>query len=113
MDGRFALSRDYQCDLRARFAPYLPARFAPLTPETAAAAAWPATATSLGLGTSFIDVQRTSFEIRAIQGSDGPVGFLGLAHFHKREAAGAAGVTIRHQIDAINSSILFKHRTHR
>jgi hypothetical protein len=88
----------------------LPARFAPLTAETAAASA---TAAALGLGTSFIDVQRATFEIRAIQAGNRAVGFVGVAHFHKRKTAGAAGITIRYQIDTIHGSIPFKHGTDR
>jgi len=87
----------------------LPARFAPLATETAGVSA--TTAKSLVLGTSFIDVQRAAPEIGAVQAGDGPVGFLGIAHFDKRKAAGAAGKTIRHQIDTIYRSIPFKHRT--
>jgi hypothetical protein len=92
----------------------LPAWFAPLTRKTAAAAAVSAAAsatTALSLGTSFIDIQRAAFESHAIQASDGLVSFIGIAHFNKREAAGAASVTIGHQIDTINGSIPLEHRT--
>jgi hypothetical protein len=87
----------------------LPARFAPLPTETAGVSA---AATTLGLGASFIDVQRAAFEIGTVQTGDGPVCFLSVAHFDKRKAAGAASITIRHQIDAINCSIPLKHGTH-
>jgi len=88
---------------------FLPARLAPLTSETAAVSA----ATTLGLRTSLIDVQRAAFEIRTVQAGDGPVGFLCVAHFDKRKAAGAAGITIRNQIDTINCSIPLEHGTNR
>jgi hypothetical protein len=93
----------------AAFERFLPARFAPLTTETAAVSA---AATTLRLGTSFIDVQGAAFEIRTVQAGDGPVGFLGVAHFDKRKPAGAASITIRHQIDPINCSIPLKHGAH-
>ena len=88
----------------------LPARLAPLMSVTAAVSS---TAATLDLGTSFIDVQCAAFEIRSVQASDGPVGFLSFAHFDKRKAAGAAGITIRHQIDTINGSITLEHYTNR
>ena len=88
----------------------LPARFAPLAAETAAVATT-ATAATLGLGAGFIDVQCAAFEIRAVQAGDCPIGFLGIAHFDKRKAAGAAGITICNQIDTINSSIPLENGT--
>src|SRR5262249_20131730 len=94
----------------AAFMDCLPARLAPLTTETATVSAAAAT---LALGTSFIDVQSATSKIRAVQAGDGPVGFLGIAHFDKRKAAGAAGITIRDQIDTINCSIPLEHLTHR
>ena len=77
----------------------LPARLTPLTTETAAGSA---TAAALGFGTSFIDVQCATFEIRAVQAGDGPVGFLSVAHFNKCKAARPAGITIGDQIDTIH-----------
>ena len=88
----------------------LPARLAPLTTETAAVSA---TAATLDLGAGFIDVQCAAFEIRAVQAGYSPVGFLAVAHFDKRKAAGAAGITIRNQIDTINGSIPLEHGTNR
>jgi hypothetical protein len=88
----------------------LPARLAPLASETAAISA---TAATLTLGPGFIDIQRTTSEIRAVQAGDGPVGFLGVAHFDKCKATGTAGITIRHQIDTINRSIPFEHGANR
>jgi len=88
----------------------LPARLAPLMSVTAAVSS---TAATLDPGTSFIDVQCAAFEIRSVQASDGPVGFLSFAHFDKRKAAGAARLTIRHQIDTINGSITLEHYTNR
>jgi hypothetical protein len=86
----------------------LPARFAPLTTGAAVSAA---AASSLSLGTGFIDVQRAAFKISAVQARNSPVGFLGVAHFDKRKTAGAAGIAIGHQVDTINRSIPFEHRT--
>ena len=74
----------------------------------AEAAAASATTATLALGTGFIDVQCTAFEIRAVQAGDRPVGFLGVAHFDKSKTAGAAGITIRNQIDTIDCSIPLK-----
>jgi hypothetical protein len=90
---------------------FLPARFAPLTRVTAAASATAAATATLALGASFIDVHCPAFEIRAVQTGDGPVGFLGVAHFDKRKAAGAAGIPIRHQTDTINCAIPLEHGT--
>ena len=69
-------------------------------------------ATTLDLGTGFIDVQRTTFAIGTVQTSDGSVGFLAVTHFDKRETAGSASITIRHYIHAINRSISLKHGTY-
>jgi hypothetical protein len=88
----------------------LPARLAPLATETAAISA---TAATLALGTGFIDVQRAAPEIRAVQAGDGPVGFLGVAHFDKRKSPGAASVTIRYQINTINCSVPLEHGANR
>lgn len=90
----------------------LPARLAPLTAEPAAVSATSA-ASALALGTSFIYVQCAAFEVGAIQAGNSPVGFLGVAHFDKREAAGTAGITIRDQIDTINRSIALEHGANR
>jgi hypothetical protein len=93
---------------------YLPARLASLTTETAAAATRAsAAAAALPLGTGFIHIQCTSFEIRAVQGSDSPVGFFGVAHLDKRKATRAAGITIRNQIDTIDGSITLENRANR
>src|ERR1043166_3019652 len=89
----------------------LPARFAPLAAETAGVST-PAAATTLGFGASFVHVQRTTLELGAVQAGDGLVGFLGVAHFDKRKAAGAARIAIRHQVDPINRSIPLKHGTY-
>jgi hypothetical protein len=88
----------------------LPARLAPLTTETAAVSA---TAAVRRLGAGFIDVQCAAFEIHAVQAGDSPVGFFGVAHFDKRKAAGAAGITIRNQVDTVNCSIPLEYGTNR
>ena len=85
---------------------YLPARFAPLTGESAAAIA-------LALGPGFIDVQSTSFELRSVQTGDGLIRFLRITHFDERESTGAAGIAVGHNIDTINGSIPLEHRTNR
>jgi hypothetical protein len=87
----------------------LPARLAPLTAETAVST----TAATLALRTGFIYVQRAAFEIRAIQASDGPLGFLGVAHFDKGKSTGATGITIRYQINTINCSVPLEHSANR
>jgi hypothetical protein len=89
---------------------YLPARLAPLASETAAARA---TAAALAFGTSFIDVQCAAFEICAVQGGYGPIGFLGVAHFDKRKASGAPRITVCDQIDTIHCSIPLEHGANR
>jgi hypothetical protein len=94
----------------------LPTRLTALTTESAAVSATTAVSAAtatLALGTGFIDVQCAAFEIRAVQTGDSPVGFLGVAHFDKRKAAGAAGITIRNQIDTINCSIPLEHGPNR
>jgi hypothetical protein len=82
-----------------------------LTSVTVAACATAAAA--LAFGTSFIDVQCAAFESRAVQAGDGPVGFLGVAHFDKRKAAGTACITVCYEIHSINCSIPLEHGTNR
>ena len=86
----------------------LPARLASLTSVTATAAAG-----TLALGTSFIDVQRAAVEVRAVQTGDRTVGCRGVAHFDKRKATGAAGITIGYHIDAIHCAVLLEQSTNR
>jgi hypothetical protein len=55
-----------------------------------------ATATPDRLRPGFVHIQRTAFEIGAIQPCYGLIGLVGVAHFDKCEPARAAGVAVRH-----------------
>src|SRR5207302_4579473 len=88
-------------------------RTTPLPAATATAAAVTTAATAaapsaLGLGTSFVHVQRAPPQLRAVQRSDGFLAIFGIRHFDKAKATRTAGVAIGHDRDAVYWSILLK-----
>ena len=101
----------------------LPARFPTLarTTTTTAAAATPAAArgtaestaaaAALRLRPGFVDIQRPTVQIIAIQGFNRPIGLRGIGHFDEREAPGATGLTVSHQIYTIHVAVGLKQRT--
>jgi hypothetical protein len=89
-------------------------RIRPLPAAAATAAAVTATATAaaprtLGLGTSFVHVQSTPAQLRAIQGGDSFLAVFGIRHFDKAKTTGTARVAVGHNRDAVYWSILLKH----
>src|ERR1700678_2877864 len=55
-----------------------------------------AAARRIRLRSSFVDLQRASAHLLPIQSDDSLVGFSGVGHLDKSEAAGAAGLTVGH-----------------
>jgi hypothetical protein len=74
--------------------------------STAASAA--TTTTALGFGTSFIDVDGASTNLRSVQSSDSFIAVFIARHFHKAESAGATSVTVRHDADTIHLAVAFE-----
>jgi hypothetical protein len=65
-----------------------------------------ATAAALGLRPSFIDVQCTAIEFRAVEMSNGCLRSLRIGHFDECETTGLARVTIRNDIYTLHTAIL-------
>src|SRR5215471_10588543 len=63
------------------------------------------TAAAVDLGTRFVDVQRTSANLSAVQRGDGFVAFFRVAHFHEAETARSAGVPVGHNADSVDLSV--------
>ena len=95
-----------------------PALITGLSPSAAKAsrptAAGPATSgrrrseTTLRLWPGFVDVERPAVHGVAIECIDRLVSFGFVGHFHKRETAGAAGLTIGHDTGAVHYPVPFK-----
>jgi hypothetical protein len=47
----------------------------------------------------------------AVDGRNGLVAFRVVAHLDERETARLAGITVRHNADAVDSAVRFKQRT--
>jgi hypothetical protein len=62
----------------------------------------------LGFGTGFIYVESAAADLRAVQCGDGFVALFVVGHFHKTKAAGASGIAVGHDADAIHWSIGFE-----
>jgi hypothetical protein len=75
------------------------------TTAAAATAAEPATAR---FWPSFVDGERTSTSVGAVQGEDRCIGFAAIRHFNKSEAARAAGVAVGYNHRAIHCSVGLK-----
>jgi hypothetical protein len=73
-----------------------------------AAAATSTTSATLDLGSGFVDVERASPNLSAVECRDGFIALFGVAHFHKAEAARAAGVAVRHDADAVHLPMGFE-----
>jgi hypothetical protein len=92
----------------------LPARFARLTrvatvvvAPTAAPTAKALAATSwpIGLWPGLVDGQSAATEFSPVQGCRCLIGFTGIRHFYKGEAARAAGFPVRHQADFFHCAV--------
>src|SRR3990172_2445198 len=78
----------------------LPAPAAP-----AAAAASPPAAATVTLGPGFVDVQRATAELGAVDAADSRLGGRGVRHLDEGEAARAAGVAVGDDADAIHLAV--------
>ena len=59
--------------------------------------------------TSFVDVQRSSVKIFAIEFVDCPIPFGIVAHLHESKASGLTRIPVGDNVDTLNCSIGFKH----
>jgi hypothetical protein len=78
---------------------------------TAAAEAAATTATALLTLLRFVDAKRPTVESATIHTLDRLGGFLGGTHGHEGKAAGAAGLTVRDQVDIADRSEFLERRT--
>jgi hypothetical protein len=81
------------------------------TTATEAAAATTATTALLTL-LRFVDAKRPTVESATIHTLDRLGGFLGGTHGHEGKAAGAAGLTVRDQVDIADRSEFLERRTY-
>jgi hypothetical protein len=58
----------------------------------------------------FVDVQSTAVEVCSVESVDSGIAFRIDAHFHEGKASGLPGVAVRHEIDAVDRAVGFKHR---
>src|SRR5689334_15588254 len=88
----------------------LPAAVAPLAAAIAAVTAAVAARTAaFSLGTGFVDVERTTVELRAVQSGNGAIGFVVDAHLYEAEASRATGVAIGDYADPVDCPVRFKN----
>src|SRR5689334_11592600 len=90
----------------------LPAGLAPLARKPATTTFKTAAAT-LGLGTSFINIQVPAIQVAAVEGGNCLVGLRGVRHFDKGEAAGATGVAIGHDVDTVHVAVRLEQGANR
>jgi hypothetical protein len=118
LDGKHAglklldyLPHYFDCVFFWQIVPF-PVKLVTVSPAAAAAAITTATTTgSLGLGTSFVDVQRSAVQVFTIQTVDCRDPFGIDAHFDEGEATGLTGITVRHNVHAVDSAVRLEHRT--
>jgi hypothetical protein len=86
-----------------------PGRRLPAAITTAAVPVSAAARTALRLRTGFVNIQRSSIEISAVESANGRIAFRIDAHFDEGESSGLPGVAIGHDIDPLNGAIRIKH----
>ena len=64
-----------------------------------------AATTTLGLRTSFIDIQSATAQLRSVERVNGSFRFAAVRHFNESKAARLPGVTIRNYIYAVDSTV--------
>ena len=94
--------------LRTRPGLKLPARLAALPGRAAKSAAG-----SLCLRPRFVNIDRATAEISAVQGSNCAVRLSRIRHFDKGKAACATRVSVSHQVDPLHFSIRLEECTER
>jgi len=106
----------------------LPAGLAPRTGSTAAASTTPAATTGASataaagasaasaaaatLRTGFVDIERASIQIGAIESCDRLVRLGAIRHFDERKAARTACIPISHHADAFHVTVRLEKRAH-
>jgi hypothetical protein len=82
---------------------------APAATATAVPASSPTPAAgTLGLGTSFVHIQRAPAHLRAVQRGNSFLTIFRIRHFDEAKTPGSAGVAIGHDGDPVHRSILLK-----
>jgi hypothetical protein len=84
-----------------------------LTAPAAASSAVSTTAATVFFGTGFVDVDRPSVKLSAVQFGNRPICFGGIGHFDESETSGLAGIAVGHNAYALNRAIRFKQRSNR
>jgi hypothetical protein len=106
----------------------LPAGLSPWTRSAAAASTAPAAATgtsaTAATGTSaaataaatlragFVDIERASIQIGAVESCDRLIRLGAIRHFDERKAARTAGIPIGHHADAFHVTVRLEKRPH-
>jgi hypothetical protein len=70
--------------------------------------AGPSAGTSIGLGTSLVNIQSAAADLFPVQRRYGFFGFAGIGHFYECESSGTPSVTIRDYADLVNFAMGFK-----
>src|ERR1035437_583009 len=81
----------------------------PPPPSPPEASPTPAPA-ALALGPGLVDVELSAAHIAPVESRNGLVRRGGIRHFHECEAAGASGIPVGDQVDALHCPISFKQR---
>ena len=88
-----------------------PATAGTATTARTATAAGSARTTAIGLGASFVDVQRAPAQIFPVQGGNGFLSFGIVGHFHEGKSARSSGVAISDHTDLIDLAMRLKRRS--
>jgi len=82
-------------------------------PAAASSAVSTTAAAPVFFGTSFVDVDRPSVKLSAVQFGNSPICFGGIGHFDESEPSGLPRIAVGHNTDALNRAIGFKQRSNR
>jgi len=82
-------------------------------PAAASSAVSTTAAAPVFFGTSFVDVDRPSVKLSAVQFGNSPICFGGIGHFDESESSGLPRIAVGHNTDALNRAIGFKQRSNR
>jgi hypothetical protein len=89
----------------------LPATVASAATTTTAAVATTAATGAILFRLGFIDIQRPAIQVAAVQTGDGILSLTVVAHFHESKTTGPSGVPIGNEVNTVNRTERFKHRS--
>ena len=89
-----------------RSGPFLTSRLIPVASEAGATTARP-----IRLRACLVDVQAAAIEVFAIDGSNGLFALCVVWHLHEAKTTRLTRITIRDDVDTINSTVRLKQRT--